>query len=75
MSTQRGQNIGQDELLTVKEVAAYLRVSRVTAWRWCQEGLIPAFRIGRNWRIPSDALLELKDSCASNNRDGDLGAR
>ena len=46
------------ELLTVAEVADYLRVSRVTAWRWCQNGLIPAFRIGRNWRIRRDELLE-----------------
>ena len=62
MSTQREHSIEQNELLTVKEAAAYLRVSRVTAWRWCQEGIIPAFRIGRNWRIPRDELLELKDT-------------
>ena len=74
MSTQREQDIGQNELLTVKEAATYLRVSRVTAWRWCQDGVIPAFRIGRCWRIPSEALLELKESCSSNNRDPDLGA-
>jgi excisionase family DNA binding protein len=50
----------QNELLTVREVALYLRVSRVTAWRWCQEGIIPAFRIGRSWRIRRDDLLELE---------------
>ena len=75
MSTQRENSIGQDELLTVKEVANYLRVSRVTAWRWCQQGVIPAFRIGRTWRIPRDELLELKESCSSNNRDRNLGAQ
>ena len=62
MSIQREHSIGQNELLTVKEAAAYLRVTRVTAWRWCQEGMIPAFRIGRTWRIPRDELLELKDT-------------
>jgi excisionase family DNA binding protein len=50
----------QNELLTVREVAAYLRISRVTAWRWCQDGIIPAFRIGRSWRIRRDDLLELE---------------
>ena len=50
----------RNQLLTVKEAACYLRVSRVTAWRWCQQGIIPAFRIGRSWRIPRDALLKLQ---------------
>ena len=49
------------EILTVREVADYLRVSRVTVWRWCQEGTIPASRIGRNWRIRRDDLVRLLD--------------
>jgi excisionase family DNA binding protein len=40
-----------NELLTVKEIADYLRVSRMTIWRWCQHGIIPAFQVGRNWRV------------------------
>ncbi|RMD58860.1 DNA-binding protein [Candidatus Parcubacteria bacterium] len=40
-----------DEILTIKEVAAYLKVSRTTVWRWCREGKLPAFRVGRGWRI------------------------
>lgn len=50
------------ELLTVKEVATFLRVSRVTVWRWCQRGIIPASRLGRNWRIRRDDLLGLLES-------------
>ena len=65
MSTQRQRQTEQSELLTVKEVADYLRVSRVTAWRWCQQGLLPAFRIGRDWRIPLNELLELKEAGAN----------
>jgi excisionase family DNA binding protein len=59
MSNQARVDTLQNELLTVKEVAAYLRVSRVTVWRWCQHGIIPAFQIGRGWRIHRDKLLEL----------------
>ncbi len=52
MSTQgEADNIWQNELLTVREVATYLRVGRVTVWRWCQEGTLPASRLGRSWRI------------------------
>jgi excisionase family DNA binding protein len=47
----------QNEVLTIKEVAAFLRVSRVTVWRWCKEGVIPAFRIGRNWRVSREEIL------------------
>lgn len=39
------------ELLTVAEVAHYLRVSETTVWRWCSSGRLPAFRIGRGWRM------------------------
>lgn len=37
-------------VLTVAEVAAYLRISETTVWRWCHSGKLPAFRIGRSWR-------------------------
>lgn len=75
MSTQREDGSELDELLTVNEVADYLRVSRVTAWRWCQQGLIPAFRIGRIWRIPRDELLELKNSFSPDHEGQDLDAQ
>jgi excisionase family DNA binding protein len=58
----------------VNEVADYLRISRVTAWRWCQLGMIPAFRIGRTWRIPRDGLLELTETCSSNHNGQNLDA-
>jgi excisionase family DNA binding protein len=40
-----------DEILTVQEVADYLKVSRTTVWRWCSTGKLPAFKIGRGWRV------------------------
>lgn len=51
-----------DELLTVDEVAAYLRVSRSTVWRWCQSKKVPAFKIGREWRISWPVLEEIVES-------------
>ena len=51
MSIQVEPDIWQKELLTVREVATYLRVGRITVWRWCQEGTLPASRLGRSWRI------------------------
>lgn len=40
-----------DEILTVGEVAEYLKLSRTTIWRWCSEGKLQAFKVGRGWRI------------------------
>jgi excisionase family DNA binding protein len=53
-----GPGDGMEELLTVAEAAAYLRVSRATLWRWCQEGRVPAFKIGHEWRINGPALRQ-----------------
>jgi excisionase family DNA binding protein len=39
------------EILTVQEVADYLKVSRSTVWRWCNEGKLLAFKAGRGWRV------------------------
>ena len=61
-STPTVGELQQNELLTVREVAAYLRVGRVTVWRWCKEGTIPACRVGRNWRIPRDDFLDLLET-------------
>ena len=49
----------RNEVLTVQEVATYLKVSRSTVWRWCKNGKLPAFRIGREWRIHQETLDKL----------------
>lgn len=51
-----------NEILTVQEVANYLRVSRVTIWRWCKQGVLPASRVGRNWRIHREDLIVMLES-------------
>ena len=48
-----------DDLLTVEEAAAYLRVSRATVWRWCKSRKVPAVKIGREWRIMKHTLIDL----------------
>ena len=39
------------KLMTVREVCAYLRVSRATIYRLLKEKQIPAFRLGNDWRF------------------------
>lgn len=44
-------NLYESEIMTVNEVAAYLKISEVTTYKLVQEGKIPAFKIGRHWRV------------------------
>ena len=46
-------------ILTVEEAADFLRVSKVTIRRWCASGRLPAFKIGREWRINKIELDKL----------------
>lgn len=43
-------------LLTVTEVAAHLRVSRMTIYRLIHSGELKSVRVGRAFRIPEDAV-------------------
>lgn len=44
-------NINENEIMTVSEVAEYFKISEVTTYKLVQEGKIPAFKIGRHWRV------------------------
>lgn len=41
----------EDDILTIEEVAKYLRVSERTVYDWAQKGEIPAGKIGTVWRF------------------------
>ncbi len=43
-------------LLTVSEVADYLRTTTTTIYRWLKEGRLTAVKIGKEWRIDEDLL-------------------
>jgi excisionase family DNA binding protein len=48
-----------EELLTIDEVAEYLRVSRSTVRRMIADGRLQAVTIGRQWRITKEAVEAL----------------
>jgi excisionase family DNA binding protein len=43
-------------LMTVSEVADYLRTTTTTIYRWLKEGKLTAVKIGKEWRIDRDLL-------------------
>ena len=45
-------------LLTVKEVAGYLRVNQTTIYRLVRKSQIPSFKVGGNWRFNLESIDE-----------------
>ena len=43
-------------IMTVEEVARYLRVHAMTVYRMIQRGDLPALRVGRGWRFKKDQI-------------------
>ncbi len=46
-----------DEILTLKEVAEYLKLAEKTAYRLAAEGKLPGFKVGGSWRFKREDVL------------------
>ncbi len=45
-----------DEILTLKEVANYLKLADKTAYRLAAEGKLPGFKVGGSWRFKMEEI-------------------
>jgi excisionase family DNA binding protein len=45
-----------DKIMTLEEVAEYLRVKTQTIYTWAQEKKIPAARLGKEWRFKKSMI-------------------
>lgn len=54
--------LGDDRLLTVAEVADHMRVSNMTVYRLIKGGTLPAIRVGKNYRIRAQDLVNYLDA-------------
>lgn len=53
--------LDEREVLTVEEAAAYLQIHKATVYKYIREGLLPAARLGKLYRLRRrdvDAFLE-----------------
>jgi excisionase family DNA binding protein len=66
MVAQDSNSIEQP-FLTPQEVSNLLRVSVYTVRRWIKEGSLPAYKVGRGWRIRESAIAEWLDQHHSTN--------
>ncbi len=46
----------EDDILTIEEVAKYLRVSERTVYDWAQKGEVPSGKIGTVWRFKKSEI-------------------
>ncbi len=44
------------EIMTIEEVAAYIRVSERTVYDWAQKGELPGGKLGTTWRFKRDEI-------------------
>ncbi|PTP50624.1 methylation-associated defense system helix-turn-helix domain-containing protein MAD1 [Vibrio splendidus] len=45
-----------DQILTLKELAEYLKLAEKTAYRLASEGKLPGFKVGGSWRFKREDL-------------------
>ncbi|MDY7039634.1 MAG: helix-turn-helix domain-containing protein [Chloroflexota bacterium] len=66
------------EILTVDELAEYLKMSRAKIYQMAQRGELPAAKIGAHWRFRKDIidiwLLEHIEATAPQSGDGHSGS-
>lgn len=46
----------EDQVMTVEEVAQYLKLHRQTVMRMAARGELPAVKVGRHWRFRKEYL-------------------
>jgi excisionase family DNA binding protein len=52
-----------DQILTLREVAAYLKLAEKTAYKLAADGKLPGFKVGGSWRFRREDIeswIELK---------------
>lgn len=46
----------KDKIMTLEEVAEYLRLTPQTIYSWAQEKKIPAVKLGKEWRFKKSLI-------------------
>jgi excisionase family DNA binding protein len=47
-----------DSVLTIEELAEYLKLSKSTLYHFARDGKVPGVKVGRHWRFHRDAIDE-----------------
>lgn len=58
MTKSKDNDAQNDEVMTISDVAQYLRISEAKVYELARNGAIPALRIGKSWRFQKDLLKQ-----------------
>ncbi len=59
-----------EEIMTIEEVAKYLKMRPQTIYKWAQEGKLPGAKLGKEWRFRKHLLDEWIDSSIVRSKGG-----
>lgn len=65
----------EGEILTLDEVAVFLKAGKRTVYRLAQNGEIPAFKLGGTWRFRRSELDTWIDAKSNQRKPSDKGPR
>ena len=51
----------EDEMLTIEDLAAYLKLKPQTIYKWAQTGKIPGAKFGKEWRFRRSTIEQWID--------------
>ncbi len=57
-----------DSILTIQELASYLKLSTSTLYKLCAEGKVPGQKVGRHWRFRRETIDRWLDDRAKGAR-------
>jgi excisionase family DNA binding protein len=57
VKNRRGTEL-ENDIMTLEEVAAYLKLKPQTIYTWAQEKKIPAAKLGKEWRFKRSIIDE-----------------
>jgi PTS system nitrogen regulatory IIA component len=61
----------EDDILTIEEVAKYIKISERTVYEWAQKGDIPAGKLGNVWRFKKTEIEQWVNDKLKNNKSTD----
>ncbi|MGV1100482.1 helix-turn-helix domain-containing protein [Thiovibrio sp. JS02] len=48
--------VDQDNVLTIEELAVYLKISKSSLYKLAQKGEVPGQKVGKHWRFRRDII-------------------
>jgi excisionase family DNA binding protein len=62
--------MNDNEIMTVEDVAKFLKVKPQTVYKWAQDGQIPGTKLGKEWRFRRSILNEWLDTSIALSKGG-----